>query len=130
MNWEYKTLPNPEVVENLAQELNLKSDLATILVQRGITTFDEAKHFFRPELKSLHDPFLMKNMDQAVKTLSNALANNSKILIYGDYDVDGASSTALLAKYFFSINKNIETYIPDRKREGYGPSDIGFNKLI
>ena len=93
-----------------------------MLVQRGITNYDEAKDFFRPSLDHLHDPFLMKDMDKAVDRLQKAITGGEKILIYGDYDVDGTTAVALIYTYLKNLvnKKKIEFYIPDRYEEGYG----------
>ena len=124
--WNYKKLPSSEIVDTLSKELGVSYEIATLLGQRGVGTFDEAKHFFRPNLSDLHDPYLMADMTIAVERLSKAVEQNEKILIYGDYDVDGTTSVAMfygfLQKY---IHQNIEFYIPDRYAEGYGVSQKG-----
>lgn len=124
--WNYKKLPSSEIVDTLSKELGVSYEIATLLGQRGVGTFDEAKHFFRPSLSDLYDPFLMADMTIAVERLSKAVEQNEKILIYGDYDVDGTTSVAMfygfLQKY---IHQNIEFYIPDRYAEGYGVSQKG-----
>ncbi|MDI9867350.1 single-stranded-DNA-specific exonuclease RecJ [Flectobacillus sp. DC10W] len=124
--WNYKKLPSSEIVDTLSKELGVSYEIATLLGQRGVGTFDEAKHFFRPSLSDLYDPFLMADMTVAVERLSKAVEQNEKILIYGDYDVDGTTSVAMfygfLQKY---IHQNIEFYIPDRYAEGYGVSQKG-----
>jgi len=122
-----KSKPNLELVHQLANELNINSKLATLLVQRGISTFEEAKNFFRPSLENLHDPFLMKDMDKAIDRIENAIQNNEKILIYGDYDVDGTTSVSLLYTYLKQYYNHIATYIPDRYNEGYGVSYTGID---
>lgn len=114
-------------VDLLAQQLNIDTSLAAILVQRGITSFGEAKDFFRPQLSQLHDPFLMKDMDKAITRIDTALAAGEKILIYGDYDVDGTTSVALAYSFFRQLTPNIEYYIPDRHKEGYGISTAGID---
>ena len=101
--------------------------LAQLLVQRGIHTFDEAKRFFRPQLTDLHDPFLMKDMDKAVARLNQAIANKEKILIYGDYDVDGATAVALVYRFLRQYTTNLDYYLPDRYVEGYGVSYQGID---
>ena len=111
--------------ERLARELNIDKVLADLMVQRGITTFEEAKKFFRPRIEDLHDPFLMKDMDKAVKRLEQALQNNENILVYGDYDVDGTTAVALVYLFLHSFYQNITYYIPDRYAEGYGISFQG-----
>lgn len=138
MRWTIKPKPNQEQVDQLAQELNVDSLVATLLIQRGITTFDQAKTFFRPSLEHLHDPFLMKDMEIAVNRIENAIANQENILIFGDYDVDGTTAVSLVSSYLKSYYPNIATYIPDRYAEGYGISfqgidfaeDNGFSLII
>lgn len=112
--------------------------MAHLLLQRGVSTYKEAKKFFRPQLSDLHDPFLMKDMDLAVSRIEKAISNNENILIYGDYDVDGTTAVALVSSYLQSFYPNIATYIPDRYTEGYGVSfqgidfahDNGFSLII
>ncbi len=108
----------------------LNETLANLLVQRGITTFDEAKTFFRPSLDDLHNPFLMKDMDKAVARLDKALLQNEKILIYGDYDVDGTTSVALVYSFLKKYFENINYYVPDRYSEGYGISYKGIDYAV
>lgn len=116
-------------VKDLSDALGIDEILASLLVQRGITTFDEAKDFFRPSLSHLHDPFLMKDMDKAVDRLQIAMQNGEKVLIYGDYDVDGTTAVALIYTYLKNLinKKKIEFYIPDRYEEGYGISYKGID---
>jgi len=109
-------------VRRLSQELNIAESLASLLINRGISSFDESKKFFRPQLEQLHDPFLMKDMEVAINRIVKALANNEKILIYGDYDVDGTTAVALVFTYFHSFYEKIDFYLPDRYAEGYGIS--------
>jgi len=123
--WLYKTIPQPDELESLGQQLNLNPYLTSILLQRGITTFDEAKKFFRPSLHHLHDPFLMKDMVRAVDRLKHAIDHNEKILIYGDYDVDGTTAVALVYSYLREFYPKVDYYIPDRYAEGYGVSEAG-----
>lgn len=123
----YKDEPDKEIVEKLSKEININQYLSKILVQRGITTFDEAKEFFRPSLSRLHDPFLMLNMDRAVNRLTDAVFNKEKILIYGDYDVDGTTSVSLMFLFLKQFTSALEFYIPDRYTEGYGISEKGIN---
>ena len=125
--WKYKPAGDEETVSKLSRELNINKTLANLLVQRGISSFDEARNFFRPSLDSLHDPFLMLNMEKAVERISKAISNNEHILIYGDYDVDGTTAVALVYSYFKDIYYNIEYYIPDRYKEGYGISYDGID---
>ncbi|RNL54950.1 single-stranded-DNA-specific exonuclease RecJ [Pedobacter jejuensis] len=118
---------NAETVDTVAQQLNIDKTLAQILVQRNICDFDAAKDFFRPNLDHLHNPFLMKDMDLAINRIEKALSNHEKILIYGDYDVDGTTSVALAYSFFSQLTQNIEYYIPDRYLEGYGISTAGID---
>ncbi|WP_299673067.1 single-stranded-DNA-specific exonuclease RecJ [uncultured Tenacibaculum sp.] len=127
MKWTLKPKPDFNIVNTLANELNIDLKLAEILVQRGIKTFDEAKHFFRPSLEDLHDPFLMKDMYEAVSRVEKAIENGEKILIYGDYDVDGTTSVSLMYSYLKNIHPYLATYIPDRYKEGYGVSFAGID---
>ena len=116
-------------VEEIVKVLNIDENLATLLVQRGITNYEEAKTFFRPSLSQLHDPFLMKDMDKAVERVLQAINNGEKVLIYGDYDVDGTTAVAVVYTYLkpFFKKKKIEFYIPDRYEEGYGISIKGID---
>lgn len=118
-----------QTVNNLMNCLGVDERIATLLVQRGITTFDEAKVFFRPSIDQLHDPFLMKDMDKAIDRVEQAIIKGEKILIYGDYDVDGTTAVALIYNYLknFLNKKKIEFYIPDRYTEGYGISYDGID---
>lgn len=118
-----------QLVKSLSESLGIDEILAILLVQRGITNFEEAKNFFRPSLSQLHDPFLMKDMDKAVDRLQKAMSDGEKILIYGDYDVDGTTAVALIYTYLknFVNKKKIEFYIPDRYEEGYGISYKGID---
>ncbi|MFT4683831.1 MAG: single-stranded-DNA-specific exonuclease [Saprospiraceae bacterium] len=127
MRWTIQAKPIPEKVSHLEKTLGVDSITASLLIQRGIETFDEAKSFFRPELSDLHDPFLMKDMDKAVERIEKAIANQENILVYGDYDVDGTTSVALLSTYLLSYYPNVATYIPDRYGEGYGISFKGID---
>jgi single-stranded-DNA-specific exonuclease len=138
MRWTYKPKPEKEKITKLANELSVDKTIATILLQRGITTFDEAKKFFRPSLTDIHNPFLMKDMDLAVARIEKAINSNENILIYGDYDVDGTTAVSLVSSYLKTYYPNIATYIPDRYDEGYGVSykgidfaeDNGFSLII
>ncbi|GFD71579.1 single-stranded-DNA-specific exonuclease RecJ [Tenacibaculum sp. KUL113] len=138
MRWTLKPQPDTFKVKQLAKELSIDTTLAKILVQRGIETFDDAKHFFRPSLSDLHDPFLMKDMEIAVQRIEKAIINNENILVFGDYDVDGTTAVSLLSSYLKTIHPNIATYIPDRYEEGYGVSfqgidfaeDNGFSLIV
>lgn len=125
--WNFKPLPPQAIVIQLQQELNISEPLAILLAQRGITTFQQAKDFFRPTLSQLHNPFLMKGMKDAVKRLDHALKNNETILIYGDYDVDGTSAVSLMERYLSTFTSKLFTYVPDRYSEGYGISFQGID---
>jgi single-stranded-DNA-specific exonuclease len=126
-NWVVKPPSDKTLVENLSQQLNINKVLASLLVQRGITTFDEAKTFFRPQLTMLHDPFLMKDMDKAINRIDTAIGNKEKILIYGDYDVDGTTAVSLVYLFFKERYPTVSFYIPDRNTEGYGVSTKGID---
>ena len=127
--WLYKPLPqSPDelaCVDSLCRSLNIEASLATMLWQRGVTCFDEAHSFFRPSLDSLHDPFLMRDMDRAVARLEEAFGNGERILVYGDYDVDGTTSVALFYGFLKTFYDEVEFYIPDRYKEGYGVQPAG-----
>lgn len=126
--WQIKPTSNTKAIEKLSEQLNsLDPTLTNILLQRGIDTFEKAKDFFRPDLNNIHDAFLMKDMDKAVDRLTKAIANNEKILIYGDYDVDGTTSVALVYAYLKNYYENLAYYIPDRYAEGYGISYQGID---
>lgn len=125
--WNFKPLPLQATVIQLQQELNISEPLAILLAQRGITTFQQAKDFFRPTLSQLHNPFLMKGMKEAVTRLDHALKNNETILIYGDYDVDGTSAVSLMERYLSTFTSKLFTYVPDRYSEGYGISFQGID---
>ncbi|MEJ5993026.1 single-stranded-DNA-specific exonuclease RecJ [Pedobacter sp. Du54] len=125
--WAMVNTGNLNTTEALALELNIDPSLAQILTQRGISTFEEARHFFRPHLNQLHDPFLMKGMEKAIERIKLALNKEEKILIYGDYDVDGTTAVALTFSFFKQFTNKIEYYIPDRHKEGYGISIAGID---
>ncbi|KAF2331073.1 single-stranded-DNA-specific exonuclease RecJ [Flavobacterium ginsenosidimutans] len=127
MRWTLKPKPSEEKVKLLAQALNVEDFVATLLIQRGIETFDEAKNFFRPSLEHLHDPYLMKDMDKAVARIEQAIENGENILVFGDYDVDGTTAVSLVSSYLKSHYPHIATYIPDRYDEGYGISYKGID---
>lgn len=120
--WSYKDRPPLEDIDYLSREINVNPILSSILLQRGIRNFDEAKRFFRPSLEDLHDPFLMMDMDKAVSRIQLAIQNREKILVYGDYDVDGTTSVALVYDFISRIHEELDYYIPDRYVEGYGIS--------
>ena len=127
MRWTLKPIPEKSRVRQLSESLGVDFPIARLLVQRGVENFDQAKAFFRPQLQDLHDPFLMKDMDKAVARIQRALSNKERILVYGDYDVDGTTSVALLASYLEGKTSEITTYIPDRFTEGYGVSQQGID---
>jgi len=138
MRWTIKPKPSEDKIKHLAQALNVEDFVATLLIQRGIETFEDARNFFRPSLEHLHDPFLMKDMDKAVARIESAIENQENILVFGDYDVDGTTAVSLVSSYLKSHYPNIATYIPDRYDEGYGISfkgidfadDNGFSLII
>jgi len=138
MRWTIKPKPSEEKVKNLAKALNVEEFIASLLIQRGIETFEQAKQFFRPTLDDLHDPFLMKDMNKAVERIEKAIENQENILVFGDYDVDGTTAVSLVSSYLKSFYPNVATYIPDRYDEGYGVSfqgidfadDNGFSLII
>jgi len=123
--WNILPVPDPLFVESLSNQLGIGRSLASLLVQRGIKDFEEARHFFRPQLEGLHNPFLMKDMDKAIQRLNLAVERQEKVLIYGDYDVDGTTSVALIYSFFRKKLNQIGYYIPDRYSEGYGISYPG-----
>ena len=138
MRWTLKPKPSEEKIKNLAQTLNVEEFVATLLVQRGIETYEEARQFFRPTLEDLHNPYLMKDMDKAVERIELAIKNDENILVFGDYDVDGTTAVSLVSSFLKSYYPNVATYIPDRYDEGYGISfkgidyadDNGFSLII
>ena len=125
--WVLKEKGDPETVAQLCKDLLIDENLAQLLVQRGITSFNEAREFFRPSLENLHDPFLMKDMDKAILRIEAAFKNEEHILVYGDYDVDGTTAVALVYTFFKEHYSNIDFYIPDRDKEGYGISTTGID---
>jgi len=138
MRWTLKPNPNPHKTKQLATELGVTPLIASLLVQRGVETFEEARAFFRPAFEHLHDPYLMQDMDKAVARIETAIAAGENILVFGDYDVDGTTAVALMSSYLRSYYPNVATYIPDRYAEGYGVSfqgidfaeDNGFTLII
>ena len=126
-NWKYQPLTHEQecLAKRLSVELDISSVLCSLLVKRGITSVAEARDFFRPKLNHLHNPFLMNDMDVAVKRLNKALGKKERILVYGDYDVDGTTSVALVYKFLQQFSSNIDYYIPDRNEDGYGISKRG-----
>ncbi len=127
MRWTLKSKPEKEKVQKLQNELQVDALIATLLVQRGVETYDQAKAFFRPSLTDLHDPFLMKDMDKAVVRIEEAILKGENILVFGDYDVDGTTAVSLVSSYLKSYYPNVATYIPDRYDEGYGISYNGID---
>lgn len=130
--WNYhKLTPEEEhIQEYLSKELGISPSISNLLIQRGIRTVSQAKHYFRPQLSELYDPFLMKDMDKAVERLNLAMGKKEKILIYGDYDVDGTTAVALVYKYLRTIYTSLDYYIPDRYDEGYGISKKGIDYAL
>ncbi len=127
MRWTFKPQPDPLLLEALQESLQIDALTASLLVQRGITSFDQARQFFRPSIADLHDPFLMKDMDLAVGRIETALAKQEKILVFGDYDVDGTTAVSLVSAYLKTRTEQVATYIPDRYIEGYGVSFQGID---
>lgn len=127
MRWTLKPKPESEKVIALAEALGVDTIIATLLLQRGIESFDAARAFFRPSLNDLHDPYLMKDMREAVDRIEAAIASEENILVYGDYDVDGTTSVALVSSFLKTFYPNVATYIPDRYEEGYGISYMGID---
>lgn len=125
--WSLKSPGDPVLIEKLAKELNISPTLSMLLVQRGITSFDSARRYFRPSLEDLHDPFLMKDMDKAIIRLEEAFQNGEKIMVYGDYDVDGTTAVALVYSFIKTLYDEIDYYLPDRYKEGYGVSTQGID---
>jgi single-stranded-DNA-specific exonuclease len=136
--WIPKAEPDKNKVETLSQGINVNRTLSAILVQRGIDNFECARKFFRPSYADFHDPFLMKDMKKAVERIDRAISEGEKILIYGDYDVDGTTAVATTYSFFRKRYPNIDFYIPDRYTEGYGisfmsidwASNNGFSLII
>ena len=126
--WILKDPADAETVSRLSSELGVDPVLAELLVQRGVTTFAQARSFFRPSLDDLHDPFLMKDMDKAVERVGRAVATGEKILVYGDYDVDGTTAVSLVYSFIRELTESVGFYIPDRYDEGYGVSFKGIDK--
>ena len=127
MRWTLKPKPEANKVAHLKEALQVDTTVATLLLQRGIETYEAAKTFFRPSLDDLHDPFLMKDMDKAVARIETAISQGENILVYGDYDVDGTTSVALMSSYLKTRIQNVAIYIPDRYAEGYGVSYQGID---
>ncbi|MBS1647188.1 MAG: single-stranded-DNA-specific exonuclease RecJ [Bacteroidetes bacterium] len=127
MRLNVKPAPSTEAIEALSRAIHIDRLNTILLLQRGVTDFDSAKNFFRPSLQNIHDPFLMRDMDKAVDRILKAQKNKEKILVYGDYDVDGTTSVALFYSYLCSIGATAGYYIPDRYAEGYGISLAGID---
>ena len=127
MRWTLRPKPDSSKIEGLQKAIQIDPIVAALLLQRGIETYEEAKTFFRPSLDDLHDPFLMKDMEKAVARIEKALFNAENILVYGDYDVDGTTSVALMSSYLKTKSDLVYTYIPDRYDEGYGISYKGID---
>ena len=128
--WKLKARPDEQIVFKLSKELGVSKAICSLLVSRGIDTFEKAKTFFRPQLSMLHDPFRMKDMDKAVERLISAIESKERIRIYGDYDVDGTTSVSLMYRFLKSQNADCDYYIPDRENEGYGISYKGIDDAI
>ena len=125
--WTLKPSPDPSKIQSLQEDLGVNKLIASILVQKGIDTFQKAKRFFRPSLEDLYDPFLMKDMAKAVHRIEKAIEQKEKILVYGDYDVDGTTSVAMMYSFLSTIHHQRSFYIPDRYDEGYGISYKGID---
>src|SRR5574344_698074 len=128
--WIVKEPGNPALVRNLASELGVDQALANLLVQRNVSNFSQAKSFFRPQLEDLHDPFLMKDMDKAVKRLRKAIQESEKRLVYGDYDMDGTTAVVVVYSCLRKETPMVSYYIPDRYTEGYGISYVGIDQAV
>ena len=136
--WHFPPNPDAQAVAGMAAAIGVDPAIASLLVQKEITDFNQAKSYFRPNLSELHDPFLMKDMDKAVQRLAQALKNQEKVLVYGDYDVDGVTSVAMFYGFIKCLHEPIQFYIPDRYTEGYGLSqqavawaiEMGFKLII
>jgi single-stranded-DNA-specific exonuclease len=120
--WIYKSIPSYKLIKELAEVLTVDDIIALLLLQRNLMTFEDAKSFFRPSLDQLHDPFLMKDMEKAVQRLEESFTNKEKVLIYGDYDVDGTTAVALMYGFLHTYHPYLDFYVPDRHTEGYGIS--------
>ncbi|MCH2217119.1 MAG: single-stranded-DNA-specific exonuclease RecJ [Flavobacteriales bacterium] len=127
MRWTINQNSDQKIINQLSNELSIDTTLAALLVNRGIVSFDDAKNFFRPKLEHLHNPFLMMDMDIAIKRIDQAISNKENILVYGDYDVDGTTAVSLVFSYLKTHTQNLATYIPDRYEEGYGISYQGID---
>ena len=128
--WVYAEPEREKSVRFLQQELNIPEEIARLLAIRGIENFDDAKSFFRPEVQKLHDPFLMKDMDKGSSRLAEAICNRQKVLIYGDYDVDGTTAVSILYTFLKSFGIDVSYYIPHRFKEGYGINPDGIRHAM
>ena len=127
--WKFLNEYEPEYLAQKSEQLKLPPLITSILLHRHIDSYEIAKDFFRPHFKQLHDPFLMKDMEKAVKRIYKALRDGEKIFVYGDYDVDGVTSTAILYKAIGKLGGKISFYIPERQKEGYGLSENGIRQI-
>ncbi|WBL42452.1 single-stranded-DNA-specific exonuclease RecJ [Algoriphagus halophytocola] len=123
--WKQKPKGDQLIIDQLSKAINVNPILSNMLINRGVESFSEAKNYFRPSLTQLHDPFLMKDMAEAVNRIQQAIANEQKILVYGDYDVDGTTAVALMFGFLRTFYPLVDFYIPDRYKEGYGISENG-----
>jgi single-stranded-DNA-specific exonuclease len=126
--WTVAPPPDPAILTTLAKDINVSESIAKILIYRGITTYDQAKKFFRPELQHLHDPFLLIGMEDAVNRVLTAMEHHERVLVFGDYDVDGTNSAAMLYLFFKELGLETIFHIPDRVKEGYGISATGIDR--
>ncbi|CUU03240.1 single-stranded-DNA-specific exonuclease [Candidatus Kryptobacter tengchongensis] len=126
--WKIAEVKNPELVDNLASQVKIPKPIAKVLVARGIDSVEKMNKFFNPSLEELYDPFLMEDMEKAVDRIRKAILNKERFLIYGDYDVDGTTGASMLYLFLKELGANVEVYIPDRFKEGYGISRVGIEK--
>src|SRR5258707_772184 len=126
--WTITQSPEVGKIERLSKEINVSESISRVLVHRGIDSYDKAKQFFRPQLSDLHDPFLMDGMEIAVSRINRALEAKERILVFGDYDVDGTNSAAMLYLFFIELGLETMYHIPDRIKEGYGISSVGIDR--
>ena len=127
MNWNILPNGDKDLISKLRKEVYDNDTIANLLVQRGVEDFDGAKEFFRPDINKLHDPFLMRDMDEAVSRIEKAISEGEKILVYGDYDVDGTTAVAMMYSFLKTHYPNVDAYVPDRYTEGYGVSVVGID---
>jgi single-stranded-DNA-specific exonuclease len=128
--WQLAPAPSATAVDNLSSALKVSRVLATLLVQRGITSAEQAQDFFTPSMETIHDPHMLHDMDKAVERIEQAVANNEKITVYGDYDADGITSTALMYETLEMVGANVNYYVPNRFTDGYGPNLAAYQRLI